>query len=462
MGPGALVVSAYSGGKDSATLLAVLARIAPAKNFRLRALYIDHGLRPKEELASERATITANCSFLRVPLTIATIHRGAIANMAEQTGCGIEAAARAYRYNAYLAVAGRFGAVYVATGHTADDQAETLLMRFLQGSGPEGAQGIPACRPLGAGGVRLIRPMLDLARSDVETYLSASGLAFSEDSTNASTLYKRNKIRHTVVPALDASFPGWKKALSLGAEKARSDAESLSASANALIGTVRKGRVSIDLASFMAAPEAIRIRSLLIAAGKATGKERLSWRAARAAASALAHGSKRYDFQCVRCRIRDGVLYVARALDFPRSQGYFFIVDGAGKCRMGLLSLYAEWFHEADSVSGRDMAKQPLRDGLRGGTFAFPLIVRTRRPGDEIRTEAGTVRVDELLSAWKIAPRLRDVVPVIEDRNGIVAVLPAALYGADCPRARFRKGLCDEAADIFRIRIKGAMGPYGK
>ena len=113
--------------------------------------------------------------------------------------------ARRLRYDWLTRVAGEAGAGWVATGHTANDQAETVLHRLLRGAGLRGLRGIAARRPLAAG-VGLVRPLLDATRDEVMAYLEAIGQAYRQDSSNLDPALTRNRIRHQLLPRLAAEY----------------------------------------------------------------------------------------------------------------------------------------------------------------------------------------------------------------------------------------------------------------
>jgi tRNA(Ile)-lysidine synthase len=138
------------------------------------------------------------CARLDVPLEV---ERAGVTAIAAEQGDGLEAAARAARYDFLQQVAERIGARYVATAHTADDQVETVLHRVLRGTGIDGLAGIRKARPLTAS-VALVRPMLGLSRANVIEYLDAMGQDYCTDATNSDLQWTRNRLRHELLPLL--------------------------------------------------------------------------------------------------------------------------------------------------------------------------------------------------------------------------------------------------------------------
>nr|WP_233171978.1 tRNA lysidine(34) synthetase TilS [Dyella sp. ASV21] len=192
--PGALCV-AYSGGPDSTALLHALASLPEAQERGLRALHIDHGLHVDSHTWAEHCRRLAGewqvpCLVMRVEVDHAR-------------GYGLEAAAREARYRAF-ALSLRDGE-HLLLGHHRDDQAETVLLKLLRGAGPDGLGGMRAQRPLGRGA--LWRPLLDLSRQQLRSYVEQHGLPCIDDPSNADSRLSRNFLRHDILPRLSQHWP---------------------------------------------------------------------------------------------------------------------------------------------------------------------------------------------------------------------------------------------------------------
>jgi tRNA(Ile)-lysidine synthase len=187
--PGDRVAVAVSGGADSVFLLHALFELAPRWGLRLSVVHLDHKLRGAESRADAEFVRELARSF------------GLPAHMAEadvaRAHDNLEQAARLARQQCYMEILAAGKADRIATGHTRSDQAETVLFRFLRGSGSAGLAGI---RPLTADG--LVRPLIELSRDEIRAWLSDRGISWREDSTNAAADFARNRIRHTLLPAL--------------------------------------------------------------------------------------------------------------------------------------------------------------------------------------------------------------------------------------------------------------------
>jgi tRNA(Ile)-lysidine synthase len=214
--PGAPLLVAVSGGADSLALLAALAEGGDAS--WLTAAHVDHGLRAgsgAEALLVEAAAKKLGAAFLG-----AAFDAGALAR---ERGRGVEEAARVGRYARLAALAKSAGAEGIATGHTADDQAETVLLRLLRGGRLRDLGGI-APRRLLPEGLWLLRPLLGLRREEARRYVLSRGLSPLDDPSNASLAFTRNRLRHGIMPRLVEESPALVGDLAALAEEARGTA----------------------------------------------------------------------------------------------------------------------------------------------------------------------------------------------------------------------------------------------
>jgi len=191
--PGDRVVIALSGGADSVALLLVLQRLAPRLDAAVSAAHLNHRLRGAESDADENF-VRELCSRLGVHLAVESAAVREAASAARQN---LEQSARHARYDFLRRVARQSGARRIAVGHTLNDQAETVLLRFFRGSG---AAGLAAIRPVVDG--TIIRPLIETSRSEVLRYLQALGTPHREDSSNRDLSLRRNRLRHEWIPEL--------------------------------------------------------------------------------------------------------------------------------------------------------------------------------------------------------------------------------------------------------------------
>ena len=207
--PGDTVICAVSGGADSVAMLFALYLLREKLGITLEAAHFNHNLRGEESLRDE-TFVRELCARYEIPLHVASgeIHPGKK---------GLEAAARDARYAFLESLPGK-----IATAHTADDNAETILMHLVRGTGLKGLGGIAPQRG------KLIRPMLGITRREVEDFLAEWHLPHVEDSTNETDAFLRNRLRHHVMPLLAAENPRIAENLSQMALRLREDEACLS------------------------------------------------------------------------------------------------------------------------------------------------------------------------------------------------------------------------------------------
>ncbi|MBN3853076.1 tRNA lysidine(34) synthetase TilS [Paraburkholderia sp. Ac-20340] len=207
----ARIAIAYSGGLDSSVLLDAAVRAVGAA--RLVALHVHHGLSPNADAWLAHCKATA--------LAYGVSFDARCVSVAHDDPAGVEAAARDARYRALDAMCAAHDAQSLWLAQHADDQAETVLLQLLRGAGLAGLAAMAPVRSV-AGGVPRVRPLLGLLRAQLERYAHTYDLRWIEDESNADTRYARNALRHDVMPALSAHFPGFREALARTAAHAAS------------------------------------------------------------------------------------------------------------------------------------------------------------------------------------------------------------------------------------------------
>lgn len=201
---GETVLVGLSGGPDSVCLLSVLHNIKEEFRFMLHAIYIDHGLRP-DETPAEIEFCKKICDELAVPFSVRAID---VKTYAKDHGLSKQDAARDLRYRIFEETAFEIKADKIALGHNADDQAETFFMRVMRGAGPKGLSGIPPVRG------KIIRPLIETGRSEIEEFLEDKKAAYIIDSSNLKEDYLRNWMRLTLMPEIKKANPDITETLS--------------------------------------------------------------------------------------------------------------------------------------------------------------------------------------------------------------------------------------------------------
>ena len=267
------IVLAISGGPDSTALLYGASHLAPSRGWRLTVAHLDHALRT--ESREDAAAVGRSAAEFELPFAT---HRVDVAALARAEHRSMEDAGRQARYRFLEAVAAEQGSdALIATAHTADDAAETILFRLARGSGLRGLRGIPARRG------RVVRPLLGARRSALRAALDAAGIGFATDPTNDDPAHAtRNRVRAELLPALERLNPAAVEALTRFGRLAADDDDLLDALATAELARRRDpgdgsldwhdpparalGRRVLRLAIGEPAPAAGRIEALLNAA----------------------------------------------------------------------------------------------------------------------------------------------------------------------------------------------------
>jgi tRNA(Ile)-lysidine synthase len=368
-GRGEAVVVALSGGADSVALLDALASAAPVHGLRLVAAHLDHRLRPGSR--DDARFCASLCARLGVPLRAG----GApVAARAAREGAGLEAAARRARYAFLRAVSRDQGATAIAVAHTLDDQAETVLLRLLRGAG---ARGLGAMAPRRGD---LWRPLLGVTRAEILRHLRARGLDWREDPSNADLTHRRNRVRHELLPYLESRFnPDVRRAIARTAALLRDEDALLAARARRVPLRREDGAAVLSRAVLRKLPRALA--------------RRVVRRGLRAAGGLQGVGHAHVE------RVLDLALAPAsgRRLALPgaREAGAEFDV-----LRLGPPARVPPPFTRELTVPGRvalpeggvlvaEAAAGPAGGDGRSAVVRAPrgrLTVRTRRPGDRVRS----------------------------------------------------------------------------
>ena len=214
---GQTIAAALSGGRDSVCLLHILHLLAPKIPFKLMAVHVNHGLR--EEAEKDEAFCKQLCEKWEIPLYVARVD---VPKRVRCTGESVEEAARKLRYNVFEELVESGKAQRIILAHHQQDQAETVLLHLLRGSGLTGLCGMRQQR------LPYVRPMLEASSEDIDAYREENCLEYIEDASNQDTIYRRNKIRHELLPLLRQEYnPEIVKALAQMAEQLQAEEDYL-------------------------------------------------------------------------------------------------------------------------------------------------------------------------------------------------------------------------------------------
>ncbi len=241
------LVAAVSGGPDSMALLALLSKLQHKYRLKIVVAHVNHGLL-KRQSAAAQTLVKRFSEALSFPFYSKTIDLKALAKKNRRS---IEEMGRMERYRFFEEIAKKSRSRKIVTAHTLDDQAETVLLRLLRGSGLRGLAGIPPIRKQGP--FEVIRPLIDSQKDSLLKFLRESHIRFAVDRTNQSTVFTRNRVRHELIPALKSDYnPQIEHALSSLQEICRQtqdymDRVSAKAFKNCLCRSARGKRVSLKV-----------------------------------------------------------------------------------------------------------------------------------------------------------------------------------------------------------------------
>lgn len=253
---GSHVIVGVSGGADSVALLHILHSLSKALRFSLRIAHLDHQLR--KESGADARFVERLGEHLGLPVVV---KQHPVGDWCRKEGVSLEEGARLIRHQFFQETANRYGAQAMALAHTADDQAETVLMRLIRGSGLTGLSAMTYGRKTAS--VWLIRPLLGVWRKEVLAYLKTHRLNYREDASNADCRFTRNRIRHQLLPLLERDYnPNLKGVLTQLADQSRCDDSFLQASASRQAKRIMKtegpNRLSIRIHSFLRQPKSLQ------------------------------------------------------------------------------------------------------------------------------------------------------------------------------------------------------------
>lgn len=391
--PGDTVICGVSGGADSMALLFALYLLREKLGIRLEAAHYNHGLRGEESDADE-AFVREFCSRYDIALTVG---RGTV----KPGKKGLEAAAREARYSFFAQLPGK-----IATAHNADDNAETVLLHLLRGTGLQGLSGIAPVRG------NVIRPMLSVTREQVLAFLEEYHLRFREDSSNREDLFLRNRLRHHVMPLLKKENPSLSENISAMTASLQEDA--------ALLETMAAEQETTQIHALRRLPSAIRSRVLerLLKKWGVPEPERrhiglveeLVFSEKPSACACLPGGI------CVG-RCYDRLERREEALQLPVTE-----------LRLGETVYLEPLSLQISCEPATALCNQPDRFTVAA---EGPILLRSRAEGDRIRLSGGSKSLKKLFIDRKIPAYRRQLMPVFADKKGILGVYG---IGADLDR----------------------------
>jgi len=407
-----LVLICASGGADSMCLLEVMRHISYESGFTIAVAHYNHMLRG-EESDRDEAFVMEVCGEHGIPFYLG---RGDVAGYAKRNGLSTEEAARDMRYNFFYDTAEKIGVKRIATAHTMDDNAETIVLNLARGAGANGMSGIPPVRDM------VIRPLLHVTRSEIIAFITQREILYVDDSTNSMDVYTRNKIRHSIIPLLKEINPRFNEAASTAAELFRADEEFIEDIADLFVLECCVG-LTADAADLAVLPFSVSSRVIRKLYGG-----NLSFNHVRdvlalcggdnPSASISLPGMtvyREYDRVVFNAEIKGGGDEFAPVYPTP---GNSFIILGLGlkiTCKSGSCN---------DNMSELGINTSFTSFLFKSLDICGKITVRSRREGDSIRLKgtSGTKTLKKLFIEKRIPVRKRSLIPIISDDEGVLGI----------------------------------------
>jgi tRNA(Ile)-lysidine synthase len=439
------VVVAVSGGADSVALLHVLNSLKGVYGLTLHVGHLEHGMRGQESLA-DMQFVEELCRKISIPFSTRSED---VPGLARAQGLSLEAAARKVRYEFLEGLANDLKATKIATGHNANDQAETLLINLLRGTGMAGLGGIrPAMKD------KIIRPLIEAPRGEIEAYIADKGLEFRFDSSNLDERIERNKVRKTLIPLIEKEFnPGIVVSLARSASVFSIMNQYFTSQVEDVLKTCSRtedGRTTIDLEAFDEVPHALKLFALYSVVRSLEEAEQVVSFDILSAVLNLAtrsrSGSRVEIGSGITAMKEFGTLVIGRDLELVNRYDVRLEVPGNTSVEAAGCSF------ETQVLSERPGTGEIYRSGDTAyfdfSEIELPLIARSWREGDKFVPFglSGTKKVHDIFIDEKVPASRRAFVPVVSDGEGVLWV--AGLRRAD--RAR----ITDGTRTILKITYK--------
>lgn len=429
------LIVAVSGGPDSVALLHILHQISVTRMpLTLVCAHVNHGFR--EESHEEAELVRAMAAGLGLPFELAEFD---IPAYAKSSGLGPEAAAREKRYAFLIETAHRYGARGVALAHHADDQAETVLLRLLRGSGPSGLAGMRWKRTEKK--VELIRPFLRINKTALVSLCASEGLAYAVDASNLQTHYKRNAVRLELLPELEKHHPNIRQSLLQLAEITGAEDEFMEEATAKYYEEIvfrKNGQSALERRAFAAMPSALQRRLIkLILNYLSADTAALDFPKIEAVRrGTLQHEPTTWSLDLgggIVCRREyDTIWFSSKPSERQASYTYRLTwpdsrlhVAEIGKV-LTMKILKKEDLH----VQGEDNGKMTAWFDCE--TLVMPLTVRSRLPGDTIKVMGlnGSKKVKDIYIDDKIPSSKRAAIPLVCDGLGNIVWIPGVRRSA--------------------------------
>lgn len=401
---GRTVAVALSGGKDSMALLELMKNSQNQFNFTLVAINVEHGIRGESSLA-DSLFVKNYCNTIGVPLYTYSVDAP---EYAKQNNLSLEQSARVLRYQCFYDAISKGNCDVVATAHHKNDNAESVLFNLFRGSGLKGVSGIKPSYD-----DKIIRPLLDFDRKQIDAFIEQNSLPFVTDETNQLTDYTRNFLRLNVLSEIEKVFPDAIDSIHRFSSIAREEDEFLDGLAKSYIGLDENvASISLDL------PDPLMPRAIIIAL-KTLGLEK-DWE------------KSHVDETCKLKNLSNGAkISLPKNIVAFKEYDKIVIAKKTGDTELSLpFELGKKTFLDSKICVELISANVNLKNGFYLDLDKIPktAIIRTKQDGDTFtKFGGGTKSLGDYLTDRKIPLRLRDSLPILADGKEVLAIFGVAI-----------------------------------
>lgn len=414
------IVLGISGGPDSVTLLHILNRLKEKMDIKIYAAHLNHQIRGLK--AEEDAFYVAEiCESMGIMCFLKSID---VPKYCKENGFSIEEGARYLRYEMFEEIKIKTKSNKIALGHNMNDQAETMLMRIIRGTGLKGLKGIDYIREDG-----VIRPLLDIDRKDIEAYCDNNNLNPRTDESNLETIYTRNKIRLDLIPYIDENFDcNIKEALVRMSSSLKFDNDFIEKEAERFfyeVSKISKDRVDIDIQLYKSLHNAIKLRILKMGINKILGDTKQI---------ELKHINDIIELEAEnkidkKINLPRGII-VYRNKDFITITNkeivieeveFLYNIPNEAFVKIKEIGLVVQT-QKVSINKFKNMKKDSNSRGFDLDKIKGSLVITSRKQGDKIKLSNGTKKIKDLFIDLKIPKEERSKIPILKDDNGILLV----------------------------------------
>lgn len=405
---GRVLLCALSGGADSVFMTSILLEKIRGKNIKLFAAHFNHSIRGSES-DRDAEFVLDFCKQRDIELII---EKENVVKYARKKKLGTEEAARILRYEFLERAADKASADFILTAHNANDNAETILMNLVRGSGLRGLGGIPEQRG------RVVRPILDISRREIISYLEKEGLPFVEDSTNEENIYRRNLMRNEIMPKLENINPEFTKAVSQTTVLLSEDEAFLDSIAEDFLSKGSEGSLSISKLKTLPTPILRRVIRKFV--GSELGFEHVNSVIEQLEGEGLRRldlPGKKIFFQYDSLSVDSGEgREIPKRILNPEERETYYIAELALEIKLQQVLKYEKEVETKNRIVFNS-------DRIYGNISLTPALA-----GDKLRLSKRriTKKISDLFSEAKLSAAERKLCPVLRDEKG-----PIFVYGFD-------------------------------